>query len=197
MKQLSKIDDLIQEYCPDGVEYLQLSECANIIRGKRVTKKDLIEDGSYPVISGGVKPLGYINKYNREPNTITIAQYGTAGYVNMIDTYFWANDVCYCIYPLNNINNKYLYYALMDKQELLYSLRTDAIPSCLHLDKLQSVRIPIPPIQVQNEVVNILDKFTELQAELQAELRARVKQYEWYRNDLLSFKDKNATKTAI
>lgn len=51
---MSKIDDLIEKYCADGVEYKKLGECSKIVRGNRVTKKDLLENGKYPVISGGV-----------------------------------------------------------------------------------------------------------------------------------------------
>lgn len=53
---MSKIDDLIEKYCADGVEYKKLGECSKIVRGNRVTKKDLLENGKYPVISGGVNP---------------------------------------------------------------------------------------------------------------------------------------------
>ena len=63
------------------VEWKTLGEVCEIIRGVRVTKKDLIVDGQYPVVSGGTGYMGYINKYNREENVITIAQYGSAGYV--------------------------------------------------------------------------------------------------------------------
>lgn len=63
------------------VEWKTLGEVAEIIRGVRVTKKDLLSDGKYPVVSGGTGYMGYVNEYNRDKNSITIAQYGTAGYV--------------------------------------------------------------------------------------------------------------------
>ena len=164
------------------VQWMLLGEVAEIKRGERVTKSQLIPDGRFPVISGGIKPLGYFNDFNRESNTITIAQYGTAGYVNFITEPFWANDVCYCVFPKEIILNKYLYYCLLNKQEVIYSLKTNAIPAHLPQSKLIYVLIPIPPLAVQEEIVRILDKFTTLEAELDC----RKRQYEYYRNQLLS-----------
>lgn len=190
---MSKIFDLINELCPDGVEFRELGEIADIVRGQRVTKAELQNDGKYPVVSGGIKPLGFLNKFNREANTITVAQYGTAGYINFIEEKFWANDVCYCIFPKKEISNKFLLYCLMKNQEFIYSLRTNAIPAHLPQKLLSEIKLPVPPMEVQREIVRILDSFTLLTAELTAELTARKKQYEFYRDFLLSFDelDKN------
>ena len=128
--------------------------------------------------------MGYINNYNREADTITVAQYGTAGYVELQKERFWANDVCYSIMPSDTIENKYLYYAIMSKQEEIYKMRTDAVPPCLPLDRLETIPIPLPPLPVQQEIVLILDHFTDLTAELTAELTARRKQYAYYRDEL-------------
>ena len=184
---MSKLERLIQQYCPDGVVFYHLNDVATIKRGERVTKTQLIPEGQYPVISGGVKPLGYLDRYNREANTITIAQYGTAGYVDWQQKQFWANDVCYSVFPSKIINNRFLYFVLLSNQRLLYSLKTNAIPACLPLDKLADIEIPVPPLPVQEEIVRILDTFTELQAELQAELQKRQQQYNFYRDNLLNF----------
>ena len=106
------------------VEWKTLGEVAEIIRGVRVTKKDLLSDGKYPVVSGGTGYMGYVNEYNRDKNSITIAQYGTAGYVKWQTEKFWANDVAFTIFPIdeNIFSKKYLYYFLMNKQEYLYSI---------------------------------------------------------------------------
>ena len=186
---MSKIFDLINELCPNGVEFRELGEIADIVRGQRVTKAELQNDGKYPVVSGGIKPLGFLNKFNREANTITVAQYGTAGYINFIEEKFWANDVCYCIFPKKEISNKFLLYCLMKNQEFIYSLRTNAIPAHLPQKLLSEIKLPVPPMEVQREIVRILDSFTLLTAEL----TARKKQYEFYRDFLLSFDelDKN------
>lgn len=187
---MSKIEQLIQELCPGGVKIVDLKESTSIIRGKRVTKGQLIENGKYPVISGGVSPMGYLNSFNRDENTITISQYGTAGYVDYQLCKFWANDICYCVYPKDNLNNRYLFYFLKNKQEYIYSIRnTDAVPYSLAIDKLYSIEIPLPPLPIQEEIVRILDTFTEAQTNLEQELELRKKQYEYYRNQLLTFDD--------
>ena len=186
---MSKLNDLITQLCPDGVPYKKLGEVAEIRRGERITKKDLIADGKYAVMSGGRDFFGRYNSYNRNENTITIAQYGSAGYVDYIKEKFWANDVCYCAFPLSCINNRYLYYVLKNNQRLLYKMTTKAIPDHLPKDRLINLEIPLPPLPVQEEVVRILDSFTELEAELEAELADRKEQYEYYRDYLLDKKN--------
>ena len=172
------------------VVWKPLGEVAELKRGQRVTKQELSNDKQYPVYSGGVKPMGYYDAYNQEANTITIVKYGTAGYVNFITERFWANDVCYCIKPHTILENKYLLYVLKNMQVYINSLATDAIPAHLPAPSLASIQIPLPPLSVQQEIVRILDKFTELEAELEAELEGRKRQYEYYRNHLLSYEGK-------
>lgn len=166
-----------------AVEWKKLGDVVTIQRGDRVTKKDLLPRGEYPVISGGIQPLGYIDKFNRPKNTITIAQYGTAGYVNWQNVDFWANDVCYSIFP-KEAEKRYLYYTLQNMQDYIYSLRIDAIPAHLPLDRLKNIIIPIPSLAKQQEIVSQLDTFTTLISNLESELDMRRKQYEHYRNQL-------------
>ncbi len=185
--QQNKIEKLIAKMCPDGVEFLKLGNIAEIKRGIRVTKKDLLVEGDYPVVSGGTGYMGYLNQYNREAETITIAQYGTAGYVKWQTEKFWANDVCFSVFPnKQKIINRYLYFFLKNKQEYLYKISNrNAVPFSIEKDRVLNLKIPIPPIEIQKEIVDILDSFTQLEAEL----AARRKQYEHYRNRLLTFTD--------
>ena len=159
------------------VEWKTIGEITNIVRGNRITKSELLDNGIYPVISGGVTPLGYIDKYNREPNTITIAQYGSAGYIDYQQKKFWANDVCYSVYPKSSVDNKYLFYALVNKQYDIYSLRTNAVPAHLPLKSLQDVKIPTPSLEEQNRIVGILDTFTDSIENLKKQIEQRRKQY--------------------
>lgn len=172
------------------VEWKKLGEVTNIVRGNRVTKSDLLENGRYPVISGGFSPLGYIDRYNRDKNTITIAQYGSAGYVDWQKDCFWANDVCYSVYPLDGLNNRYLYYTLINKQYDIYSLRTNAVPAHLPLKALQDIIIPLPSLSEQERIVGILDTFTSSIENLKAQISLRRKQYEHYRDKLLDLEGK-------
>ena len=188
---MSRLEDLIQTLCPDGVEKLKLSTISTIKRGQRITKSELMPDGPYPVISGGVNPMGFTNDFNRNENTITVAQYGTAGFVNWQANKFWANDVCYSIYPDEKLLNRYLYYSLLSAQNLIYTLVIDAVPAHLPHSRLAALEIFVPPLPVQEEIVRILDTFSGVVTELEAEQAARVRQYEHYRNELLSFDSKS------
>ncbi|GAA9302532.1 restriction endonuclease subunit S [Helicobacter pylori] len=187
---MHKIERLLQTLAPKGVEFRKLGEVCEIIRGKRVTKKEILDKGKYPVVSGGIGFMGYLNEYNREENTITIAQYGTAGFVNWQNQKFWANDVCFSVIPKETLINRYLYYVLTNMQNYLYSISNrSAIPYSISSNNIMQITIPIPPLEVQQEIVKILDAFTELNTELNTELKARKKQYEYYQNMLLDFKD--------
>ncbi|WRB26697.1 restriction endonuclease subunit S [Helicobacter pylori] len=188
---MHKIELLLQTLAPKGVEFRKLGEVCEIIRGKRVTKKEILDKGKYPVVSGGIGFMGYLNEYNREENTITIAQYGTAGFVNWQNQKFWANDVCFSVIPKETlIINRYLYYVLTNMQNYLYSISNrSAIPYSISSNNIMQITIPIPPLEIQQEIVKILDAFTELNTELNTELKARKKQYQYYQNMLLDFKD--------
>ncbi|MGF0141945.1 restriction endonuclease subunit S [Streptococcus hyointestinalis] len=188
---MTYIDELIKDNCPNGVEWKELGEVCEIQRGVRITKKQLLPSG-YPVVSGGTGYMGYTDNYNREAETITIAQYGVAGYVNIQKEKFWANDVCFSVYPKDILVNKYLYYVLANKQEYLYSISNrTAVPYSISKDKILKIKIPIPPLKIQEEIVKILDKFTEYVTELTAELTFRQKQYSYFRDKLLSFDDES------
>ena len=187
---MSKLQELIRELCPDGVGYRKLGEVCEIKRGVRITKAQVLQEGEgkYPVISGGMNPLGYLNEFNRNENTITIAKYGSAGFVNWQKEKFWANDVCYSLFPQKILDNRFLYYVLYNSQDYLYQLvNRDAIPYHLPQIHIEKLCIPVPPLVVQEEIVRILDHFTNLAAELQA----RKEQYEYYRDKLLSFNNIN------
>ncbi|GAA7538563.1 restriction endonuclease subunit S [Helicobacter pylori] len=184
---------LLQTLAPKGVEFRKLGEVCEIIRGKRVTKKEILDKGKYPVVSGGIGFMGYLNEYNREENTITIAQYGTAGFVNWQNQKFWANDVCFSVIPKETLINRYLYYVLTNMQNYLYSISNrSAIPYSISSNNIMQITIPIPPLEIQQEIVKILDQFlaltTDLQTGIPAEIEARKKQYEYYREKLLAFK---------
>ncbi len=190
---MNHIEQLLHTLAPKGVEFRKLGEVCEIIRGKRVTKKEILDKGKYPVVSGGIGFMGYLNEYNREENTITIAQYGTAGFVNWQNQKFWANDVCFSLIPNETLINRYLYYVLTNMQNYLYSISNrSAIPYSISSNNIMQITIPIPPLEIQQEIVKILDAFTELNTELNTELKARKKQYQYYQNMLLDFNGINS-----
>lgn len=185
---MSKLNDLINKLCPDGVEFVKLGETCEVLRGKRLTKKQLSETEKYPVFHGGIQPIGFYSKKNRNANTVMIINVGaSAGTIGYSEKDFWSSDGCYCLSHTESVLPRYIYYVLSKDQHYFQSkVRHGGIPT---LDALvvRNYRIPLPPLPIQAEIVRILDKFTQLEAELEAELDCRKRQYEFYRDELLSF----------
>ena len=186
---MSKLQELIRELCPDGVEYKKLGDCIEIYTGIQFNKRDMSEVGTYPVLNGGMNPSGFTEKYNEEKDTITVSQGGaSAGYVNWMDCKFWAGAHCFVVKPNNDVlNNRYLYFLLKNSEQILMQAKHGAGIPGLNRDKVKNLIMPVPPLEIQEEIVRILDRFAEYAAELQAELQARKEQYEYYRNKLLTF----------
>jgi len=193
---MSKLEALITTLCPDGVDYLIVGDVCKIYKGKQLNKELLTEEGKYPAYNGGITHSGFTEKYNVDENTIIISQGGaSAGFVNFVEVKFWANAHCYYCQPNETlIVNRYLFHFLKNKQEILMNYKHGAGIPALNANKITGLKIPLPPLPVQEEIVRILDSFTELTAELNdklsAELTARQAQYEYYRDQLLTFDDK-------
>ena len=188
---VSKLDELIEKLCPDGVEYRALREIALMKRGTSITKKN-VNEGSYPVVSGGREPAYYCAMFNRQGETITVAGSGAgAGYVQYWDTPIFVCDA-FSVNGTSLISTKFLYYLLTNKQEAIYSTKKGGGVPHVHISDIENFRIPVPPLEVQAEIVRILDRFTELEKDMLFELELRRKQYEYYRDLLLDFRDVHA-----
>lgn len=189
---MSKIQELIAEYCPDGVEWIKLEEIFEISRGRVISKDDLAKNaGIYPVYSSQTVKNGVIGKintfdYSGEYLTWTTdgANAGTIFYRNED---FSITNVCGLLKVKNTniLSAKYSFFFLSVKMKdyVNYGMGNPKLMS----NVVQKISIPIPPLAVQQEIVNILDKFNQLEAELEAELEARTRQYDFYRNQLLAF----------
>ena len=183
---MSKLNKLIQELCPNGVEYRKLGEVCELNRGVRVVKKDLSENGIFPVYQNSLTPLGYYDKSNYPSNTTFVISAGAAGEIGFAEKAIWAADDCLCVTCPDNISNKYVYYCLMNNKTFLFSkVRRASVPRLSRV-AVEQFPLPLPPLPIQEEIVKILDRFAEYTAELQAELQARKEQYEYYRNLLLT-----------
>ena len=213
---MSRLNELIAELCPDGVEYKPLAEIATITRGGSLQKKDFTESG-FPCIHYGQ----IYTKYGLfTDKTYTFVSEATAhrqkkavtGDIVMAVTSENIEDVCKCVVWLgeedvavsghtaiihHNQDAKYLAYYFhssmffAQKTKLAHGTKVIEVTP----DKLNGVIVPVPPLEVQREIVRVLDNFTFLSAELSAELSARRKQYEYYRNKLLSFNPQVTWKT--
>ena len=198
---MSKLDELIRELCPDGVEYKKLVDAVSIERGKRVVRSQLSISGKYPVYQNSLTPLGYHTDYNYNANTTFIIVAGAAGEIGFSDKAFWAADDCFAVVCPENVLNRYIYHLLLNNQNQLVSkVRKASIPR-LSRSAIENLVIPIPPLDVQREIVRILDDYTEniteLQRQLTAELTARKTQYGFYREKLLNKTKVSATMTKV
>ena len=192
---MSRLEELIQILCPNGVEYVSLGEFASINKGEQLNLTKMTDDAPYPVMNGGVSPSGKYHEFNTEENTITVSQGGaSAGYVNFLLTKFWAGAHCYVVKPKNErVNNKYLFYFIKNSETKIQGAKYGAGIPGLNKSTLENLSFPLPPLTVQEEIVRILDTFsgvvTELEQKLEAEQAARTKQYEHYRDELFDFVD--------
>ena len=171
------------------VDWKKLCEVSEIEKGKQLNKTLLTETGEYPVINGGINPSGYWHEYNNEANTIVISQGGaSAGYVNWMTTPFFAGAHAYVVKTNEElVQKRYAYHFLkMNQVKFMQNQYGAGIPALAKSD-LANLLIPIPPLSVQTEIVKILDALTALTSELTSELTLRRKQYEYYREKLLSF----------
>ena len=188
---MESIEQMIKRLCPKGVEYVKLGEVCEIMRGKRLIKKELFEDAKFKVFHGGLSPIGYYTKSNRQAQTVMIINVGaSAGTVGFCEEEFWSSDGCFCLSHNDSvIHSKYLYYYLAKHQISIQSrVRKAGIPT-LDAGAVMDILIPLPPLEIQSRIVEVLDKMTTLTAELEAELEARKQQYEYYRNKLLIFNE--------
>ena len=207
---MSKLDELIRELCPDGVEYKKLGEIATVLRGAspRPIKKYITNDSDgVNWIKIGDVPVG--SKYiTQSEEKITKEGAEKSRYVRKGDfilsnsmsfgrPYILAIDGCIHDGWLSISNFKdvflsdYLYYLLSSsaiQQEMKKRASFGGAVQNLNADIVKALVLPVPPIEVQSEIVRILDNFTNLTAELTAELTARKTQYAYYRDNLLTTK---------
>lgn len=184
---MSRLADLIAQLCPDGVEYRALGDVAELKRGQAVTRKEIVE-GQVPVIAGGREPAYYIDRPNRQGETIVIAGSGAyAGFVSFWNEPIFVSDAFSIVVDRGTLQPRFVYHWLRGRQETIHALKSGGGVPHVYPKDVAKLRCPIPPLEVQREIVRILDQFTTLEAELEAELEARRPQYEHYRNHLLSY----------
>ena len=183
---MSKLDELIRELCPDGVEFRKVGDIANISRGKVMSKDFLKENaGEYPVYSSQTEnegKLGSITTYMFDGEYLTWTTDGAnAGTVFYRSGKFSVTNVCGVIDNISeDVNTKYLYYVL-NRVAPTYVNCGMGNPKLMS-NVMARISLPIPPLEIQREIVRILDNFTELTAEL----TARKTQYMYYRDELLT-----------
>lgn len=194
---MNRVEELIQQLCPKGVEWKKLGEVCQLIRGK-VYSKDYLKNnpGDYPVYSSQTAnngELGRISTYDYDGEFLTWTTDGAyAGTIFHRKGKFSITNVCGLIKIQNDlliIRFLYFWLSLKAKDYVYQGMGNPKLMS----NQMEIILIPIPPLPIQQEIVRILDTFTNLQNELnnnlQTELEARKKQYAYYRDCLLNFED--------
>ena len=190
---MSKVNDLMKELCPNGVKKYTIKDICLVTRGRVISKMELQEKaGEYPVYSSqtlnnGV--FGKINSYDFDGEYVQWTTDGAnAGSIFYRNGKFSVTNVCGLLKIkdeyLNKIRTDYLAYALTmeSKKYVNYATSNPKLMSNVMAD----MTVLIPPLEVQEEIVRILDKFAELEAELEVELEARKNQYEFWRGTIIS-----------
>ena len=177
--------------CP--VEWKELGEVCEVKAGKNINKTFIQNNlGNFPVINSGKEPLGYINIFNTQNDPIGITSRGAGvGYVSWNEGKYFRGTLNYSATVQNEevLLPRFLYFYLKNSSKEIENLCTfDGIPA-LNKSALEGLLIPIPSLEIQEKIVQILDKMTEYVTELTSELTSRKKQYSFYRDKLLSFED--------
>lgn len=208
---MSRLDDLIEELCPYGVEYKRFDEVCSLharIGWQRLTKAEYQQTGDFMLITGtDFTPQNTINydscvyvskeRYEQDPKIqiqnedVLITKDGTLGKVAQVKALDMPATLNGGIFVVRSIDGtllpRYILHFLKSGffMRAVNQQKTGSTISHLTQELFSRLLIPVPPLPVQQEIVRILDSFTELTAELTAELEARKKQYEYYRDRLI------------
>ena len=138
---------------------VKLKDITKFSKGTQINGKNLIDDGAYSYLNGGIKPSGKWNEFNVAENTVTISEGGnSSGYVNYMNEAFWCGAHCYYLYD-GPKNSKYLYYALKSQQERLFRIRSGACMPNIKKSDLGNFIIEYEEDETrQEEVVKVLEK---------------------------------------
>ena len=210
---MSKLDEQIRELCPDGVEYKRFDEVCTLnarIGWQRLTKAEYMSKGDYLLITGtdftetheiDYSTCVYVTeeRYKQDPKIqlkngdILITKDGTLGKVAQVKGLEMPATLNGGVFVVrckdSSLENRFILHYLLSNhfQSVVEQQKTGSTISHLTQTLFSRLMIPIPPLEIQREIVRILDNFTNLTAELTAELTARGIQYSYYRNKLLTF----------
>ena len=196
---MSKLQSLIQRLCPEGVEYRKLGAICHIEKGKTPIQK--ATPGEFPLVVTANERL-WCDSYQFDCTAVCIPLISSSGHgkkdlrtIHYQSGKFALGNILCAVIPNNEryISAQFLYvYLLARKDFLIVPLMRGGANVSLSTDSLKNIKVPVPPLEVQQEIVQILDQFTQLTAELTAELTARRKQFTFYQTALFQ-QAQNAT----
>ena len=215
---MNKIEELIEQLCPEGVKFKEFGDVISALRTglnpRQNFKLNLPDAKNYYITvrelngfsvkitekTDRVDTIGLSLIQNRskiQKGDILLSGTGTIGrtaLVSEIPSNWNVKEGIYVITPIVElINAQFLIYLIQSDQmhNQILAKADGSTVSSISMASLRKILIPIPPLPIQQEIVSILDSFTQLQAELEAELEVRRTQYEYYRNQLLNAKEIN------
>ena len=187
---MEKISEMIKRLCPEGVERVKLENVMNLLDSQRKpVSKDARVAGVYPYYgANGIQD--YVNDFIFDGTYILLGEDGSvinkdrSPVLHWVSGKIWVNNHAHILESKENAELRFIFYALSETD---VSDIVRGTPPKLNQANLRNIEIPLPPLPIQQEIVRILDSFTQLQSNLEAELVSRQKQYEYYRNKLLTF----------
>ena len=192
-----KLNDLSLELCPNGVQYCELKEIADISTGSHNTNEG-VENGMYPFYVRSQEPLT-LNSYDYDETAFITAGdgVGVGKVFHFVNGKYALHQRAYRIHAnTTKVEDKFLYYYFCTNfmKYIEKTMFKGSVPS-IRRPMLNAFKIPVPPLEIQQKIVRLLDDFTakttKLQDNLNEELEACKKQYEFYRDKLLTFKELN------
>lgn len=182
--------DMINEKCPNGVEFRKIEDVAEVGTGNS-NRKDAIENGKYPFYVRS-KTVMSKNEYEFDEEAILIPGEGGIGEIfHYVNGKYALHQRTYRIHFTNKkIDTKFMkYYMEACFKDFIEKYAVSGTVKSIRKPMIENFKIPLPPMEIQQKIVKILDQFEELEKELEKELKMRMDQYEYYRNTLLSFDD--------
>lgn len=197
---MTKLEELIEKYCPNGVPLQKVKDTYKRLKGTPITagkmKQIACDNGEIKIFAGGKTIINAHEKDIPKANITRVPAVlvQSRGIIDVVyyDKAFTFKNEMWAYTSDDPTSTKYLFYVLKNNIQKFREAASGmgSLPQ-ISLKVTEDFIIPVPPLEVQREIVQILDNFTsltaELQTKLQAELQARKKQYEYYRDKLLNF----------
>ena len=190
---MSKLNELMQSLCPDGVQYKKIKDIAEVGTGSS-NGNEAQDDGDYPFFIRS-QTVKHKNEWEYDEEAIIIPGEGGIGEIyHYINGKYAIHQRVYRIHFLDSeVSVKFAFHYFRSCfKEFIMRKAVSATVKSIRKPMIEDFIIPVPPLEVQSEIVRILDNFTELTAELTAELTDRKKQYNYYLDKLLSFEESDA-----
>lgn len=199
---MNKVEELIEQLCPHGVEYKELEKVVNLMMGTSPTGNTFSSNSNNGIefhqgkTSFGTEVIKPSNIYTTspikiaEPNSLIMSVRAPVGDTNLTNRRIAIGRGLCSMVGKDDLLTKFLYYFVNENIQTFKNKSNGSTFEAINTQDIKKIPIPLPPLPIQQEIVTILDSFTQLEAELEAELEARTRQYKFYRKQLLNFEGK-------